>query len=289
MFYVANEFNNKIDIAQINEIKKFLVLASPMEASAFLQNTRFKVSSNFWLIGPAVYWEIVFWSWFGVLSSILFNMGLIVKNSTTVPSNAQTVFDSSEIPSQFAKLLYAPMCTLITIFGYNFFADENIVDISSSKGVVVFAFIGGFYSSRLVAFLDRLKEVVLPSSGTTAQNNASQAQAIQLENVKIELQVDENTLSAEQRNEIAETGLSAASVIVENAQTAEQITADKAGEDQSGLFIIKKLKPGKYIIKANWAKDILDEPVNLAAAQTVEIKNADETVVVKLAKSESSG
>ena len=171
---ISNEFNNKIDPVQLDSIKAYLANATDLEATSYLADARFQVKSYFWLTGPAVYFEIIFWSVFGVISSLLFSLGLIGKNSTTIPNNPKTEFDSSEVPYQFAKILYAPICTLVIVLGYNYFNNDNIADISSGKGVIVFAFIGGFYSSRVIALLDRLKEVVLPgdANGTAPGANA---------------------------------------------------------------------------------------------------------------------
>jgi hypothetical protein len=289
LLYITNEFINKIDYEQLESVKEYLALASPMEAVTFFSDFRFKVESNFWLVGPYVYWEIVFWSWFGVIASIIFNLGLIGQNRTTDPTNAQTVFDSSEIPHQVAKLLYAPLCTLVIVFGYNFFKDQNIVDISSSKGVIVFAFIGGFYSSRLIAFLDRLKEVLLPTnSASTVQSKTQNPISVEFENIKIELQLDES-ITGDLRNEIIEKGFNDAEVVLENEATGEKIKAEAPTEDQSSTFTIPKIKPGNYLVNVNWSKEVVDEIVNLTANKKIEIKNPEEVVVVDLGKSESSG
>lgn len=179
---INSEFNNKIDATQLDSIRKYLTCASNTQAISFLNSARFQVKSYFWLIGPAVYFEIIFWSWFGVLSSIVFSLGVVGRNN---PSSMLVGFNSSEIPYQIAKLFYAPACTLAIVLGYNYFKDTNLADISSGKGVIVFAFIGGFYSSRVVAFLERLKEVILPhdpnnsvsGNSTTANSTNSNGQA----------------------------------------------------------------------------------------------------------------
>ena len=169
--FINNEFNDKLDPAQFLNVRAYLMTAPKLEAISYLSDARFQVESYFWLTGPAVYFEIIFWSLFGVLASLLFSLGLVARNCTTDERDPKTVFDSSEIPYQVAKLLYAPLCTLVIILGYNFFSDANIVDISSSNGVVVFAFISGFYSARVVAFLDRLKEVLLPAGAPGSSSN----------------------------------------------------------------------------------------------------------------------
>ena len=290
--YLSNEFNYAVDTNQLNSLKKYICSATPMEAIGFLNNVRLKVKSNFWLIGPKVYFEIVFWSWFGVLCSLLFSLGVVGRSSTTNPDNPKSVFDSSEIPSQIAKLLYAPLCTLIIVFGYNYFKDQNIVDISSSKGVIVFAFIGGFYSSRLIAFLDRLKEVVLPNSGTAelsdSKKNLQPGIAADLKDVLIELKLDDTSLQGEIRNEVSEIGLGDAEVTLQN-EKGEVIKATKSGEDQDAQFVVASLKAGHYIIKATWSKEVMGEIINIYGEQEQDIKSNEVPIIISMQKSESSG
>ncbi|MEI6947404.1 hypothetical protein V9K67_09450 [Paraflavisolibacter sp. H34] len=287
--YIQNQFNNKVDPLQISRIRPDLYAARQLEAISYLGTLRLRVQSYFWLVGPEVYFEIIFWSLFGVLASILFNLGMVGRNSTTEPGNARTIFDSSEIPYQFAKLLYAPLCTLSIVLGYNFFNDQNIVDISSSKGVIVFAFLGGFYSSRLIAFMDRLKEVILPVSGTTDLQVNKQTAPVLLRNITLDLQPDPATLPAEQLSSIAEIGLGSATVVLEHEETGEVVPAERAGEDQAAIFSVTSLKPGKYTIKASWSKEVDEEPLTLEAEQREEIKNGDMTLVVLMKRAPGEG
>lgn len=286
--YIQNEFNDKVDSEQMAHVRDYLCSAKPLEAIDFLGGLRFRVESYFWLVGPEVYFEIVLWSWFGVLSSLLFNLGMIGRNSTTVAGNPQTQFDSSEVPYQFAKLFYAPLCTLAIVLGYNYFSKENIVDISSSKGVIVFSFIGGFYSARLIAFLDRLKEVLLPNSGTTDVAVQSAPVATDATGTVIDLQLDE-TIPADLRNEITEMGVGDAVVTLENQVNGTVISATRKSEDQTSVFVVDKLPMGKYTLKANWSKPINEEPVNLAGEQEVDINTSEKTITLTLKKSETEG
>jgi hypothetical protein len=289
LFYIQHEFNGKVDPEQLEAIRPYLSTARPLEAISFLATIRLQVRSYFWLTGPEVYFEIIFWSWFGVICSILFNLGMVAKNTTTDPKNPHTVFDSSEIPHQVAKLIYAPLCTLIIVLGYNYFSDQNIVDISSSKGLIVFAFIGGFYSARLIAFLDRLKEVILPSQSTSELPVQKVPGQALLQNITLELELDEGTMPAELISDIAEIGLSEAVVSLENNENGDVIPAVKTSEDQSFTFQVNNLKPGKYTITASWSKEVNGEPVNLAATQTEQLLHSDITIRVLLKKAEGEG
>jgi len=166
MNYLDNVFDKKQDSSQRETIKNFITAAKSQDTRLFLGETRFKVHSYFWLTGPLVYLEVLLFAIFGVLCNLLYNMGVVSSNANIDPDNPKSKFDSSEIPRQIAKILYAPICTLVMVLGYNFFKDQNIVDISSGKGTIVFAFIGGFYSGRVITLMDRLKDVLFPASSS---------------------------------------------------------------------------------------------------------------------------
>lgn len=289
LVYIQHEFNQKVDPEQLDGFRDYLCAAGPLEAISFLSRIRLRVRSYFWLTGPEVYFEVIFWAWFGVICSILFNLGVVARNITTDPKNPHTVFDSSEIPNQVAKMVYAPLCTVIIVLGYNYFSDRNIVDISSSKGLIVFAFIGGFYSSRLIAFLDRLKEVILPSHNTPELPAQKTSGQVLLQDITLELALEEDALPAELANEVAEIGFREASVSLENDENGDVVTAMPVGEDQTALFKVAQVKPGKYIIRASWSEEVNGVPVNLEAMQVEQILSSDITVVVYLKKGEGEG
>ncbi|MBE7172412.1 MAG: hypothetical protein INR73_17625 [Williamsia sp.] len=287
--YIQTVFNNKVDSGQLGQILQYLRPAKHLEAIGFLANIRLLVKSYFWLTGPEVYFEIIFWSWFGVIASLLFNLGVVARNRTTDLTNDHSQFDSSEIPYQFAKLWYAPLATLAIVLGYNYFNDQNIVDISSSKGVIVFAFIGGFYSARLIALLDRLKEVLLPNNSTSDLPVQKPADAEMLSNTKITLELDDTITPEDTRNDIAEIGLGSALVTLQDDVNGETITAERDGEDQSSSYIVRSIKPGKYSITATWSKEVNGAPVNLKAVQSEEIKSSDQNIAITMKKAEEEG
>lgn len=289
IWYIQSQFNGKVDSNQINKyIRPYLCSALPLDAMGYLGTQRFRVESYFWLVGPEVYFEIIFWSLFGVIANLLFSLGVVARNRTTNSENPQSEFDASELPYQFAKFWYAPLSTLAIVLGYNYFNDQNIVDIGSSKGVIVFAFIGGFYSARLIAFMDRLKEVLLPSANTAElQTQTNTGEAI-VRNLTINLELSDASLPAELKNEIAEIGLGDATVTLQS-QAGETIKAMRASEDQAASFKVSNLRPGQYTIKAAWSKEIGGQPVNLQGEQQQTISRSDTTISMTLQKSESEG
>ena len=285
--YLNNEFNSKIDTSQMQMINHYLSIAKPMEATNFLADVRLRVISYFWLTGPAVYFEIIFWTIFGVLAYLLFNIGIVLQNSTTSPANPRSVFDNSEIPNQVAKILYAPLCTLVIVLGYNFFSNQNIVDISSSKGVIVFAFIGGFYSNRLIAFLDRLKEVLLPISGTSdLPLNKNQPSLVPVKNASINLQVDKSDWPTELTTNFSESELNSAVVILKTQNVGSPIYGTSSGSPLPIKFIFSDIRPGIYNAGATWNKTIGTNTYSLKADNLITISESSFTfsLTLKLVK-----
>jgi hypothetical protein len=186
-----------------------------------------------------------------VVCSLLFNLGFVSKESTTDFTNFRSVFDSTEIPFQVAKILYAPICTLIIVLGYNYFNDENLIDISSSKGVIVFAFIGGFYSSRVIALMDRLKDVILPNSGTSDLSPKS-APEQQVNDLKFILGLDTSVvITATLQTALDNGALNSAIVKLQPVKTVVEINAGRAAGDAAATYTVQSLVSGIYKVIAN--------------------------------------
>lgn len=249
MDYLDNTFDQSLEKIQSEHIECFLEEATPEESTAYLNQTRFKVKSYFWLIGPSVYWEVVFWTLFGVLCNLLFILGAVGSNATTDMANPQSQFDNSEILGQVARLLYAPLCTLAVILGYNFFKDQNVVDIDSSKGLIVFAFIGGYYSSRVIALMDRLKDVLLPNSGSSslATPGSSTTPFPVIPQVQVQLAFD----STVPRITAASVTLNNSTVTLTGVGQGKHYTAVHMPGDPEGLFTFSSVTPANYTINAN--------------------------------------
>ena len=274
--YLNSEFD--LDTNQIDSFKEYLCCSKPLEATSFLSNLKLRVKSYFWLTGPSSYFEIIFWTLFGVLCSILFGLGVVTRKSTSNPLDQTTVFDSSEIPSQVAKMFYAPLCTLIIVFGYNYFTGQNLSDISSSKGVIVFAFVGGFYSERLIAFIDRLKDVLLPNSGKADLPETKQAA---LRNVVIQLNKPQPAVGAPDK--YATLDVSTANVVLTYTKTSETITAKNIDKSQPSLFIADFIKPGDYEINITInGKDAAGADLVLTGSQNFEMKASDMFIAMQL-------
>ena len=114
-----------------------------------------KTKSFFWLGGNGwTYLEILFWSLFGLICSLLYNVSEAVS---------QKKFNENENPVHLAKLCYTPFLALIIYLAFDILTLNKDINVSQfGTGMIVFAFILGFFSRRAIDLLDRIKEIILP-------------------------------------------------------------------------------------------------------------------------------
>lgn len=239
-----------LDEEQLAHIKNILMKLPADVCVGFLLEQRFRVRSYFWLIGGPAYWEVIFWSMFGVLASLLY-----IVSTATRDDNTEGSYKPSDVAYQFAKLLYAPLTTLVIIFAYHVMQGENnsMVDIEAGKGMLFFSFVAGFYSGRLMMFLERLKDILLPFD-TTKPKSVTSTQAdtpmpASAEDVSLVVRVNPTAVSTETLNDINEKFLDKTiTVLIRNGLVAYKFA--KTEDDQGGDFIASQVKPGSYVLKA---------------------------------------
>lgn len=168
-FFINGEFDNKIMPGQLNEIRNYINTFGPQEAGIFLVDYKVKVLSYFWLTGRMAYLEIVFWTIIGVLCSLLFAIGSVVRKKSD-----EQDFNSNEIIYQVAKIFYAPFTAIIIILAYTYVTSGLTLNINAGEGIIVFAFITGFYSGRVMNFLDKLKQLLIPGGYNNNNNEATE-------------------------------------------------------------------------------------------------------------------
>lgn len=165
--YIKSQYEDEIDDEQFNTIKEYLNTFSRIDAKEYLSELRLKVRSYFWLTGPLVYLEVIFWVIIGVLCSMLYAVANIARKG--MDANG---YSSREIIYQIAKLFYAPFVAITLVLAYSYFKKSTTLHIDANEGVIVFAFLIGFYSGTFMEIMERLKFVVFNSGsgGATSQN-----------------------------------------------------------------------------------------------------------------------
>lgn len=167
LLYVRTEFDNKLQADQEDVIKAYIRTFNAQEVGSYLAQLKLKVSSYFWLSGPWMYLEMMFWVIFGVICSNLFSLGNLGR------TKGFASFDPREVPYQIAKFFYAPFCAIILVLTYNYIKHKDVIEVSSTEGIIVFAFIIGLFSGRMMSFLERFKDALLPETVRPTINGAS--------------------------------------------------------------------------------------------------------------------
>lgn len=283
--YLKSEMHQQLDQ---NEFTRTMDLVSKMNNESlidFLAEKKFLVYSVFWLTGNKAYAEALLWSLMGVLVSLIYYVSIAnTKSLHTAGTDDSGSFDPAEISGQVAKMFYAPTCTIVLILGYQYLIDTNnsMIDISVNNGLIVFSFISGFFSGRVMRFLDRLKELVLPF-GTSSQPTI--AQSIQSGDIEVVLDLSEAVSKSEHGAAIAEAGFNAAIVSLKPKNGGDAITLINPPDDQADTFLGKGIAYGFYTLQAQLSYQSDDQSIiNLTASKEIEIKNNQETITVLLEK-----
>jgi hypothetical protein len=278
---------------QINELDPVLKELNTKDVISFILKKKFKVDSYFWLAGTSMYWEAIFWSLFGVLTSLIYYVSL--ANQLALKNKEDDdigPFDTSEIGSQVAKMFYAPAVTLVLVIGYNYFSDksQSAIDISFNHGLILFSFMAGFYSGRLMKLLDKLKNSILPDSSDGPSTGDGNTTAAGSGDITITLKLADTMANSPDAPGIIEAGFNTATVTLEPADgRGKTITLDKPTEDQGSGFAAAKVPFGKYTAKASLAFDNKQTVINLSASQDIEVTAAALAFTVPLSQEKTNG
>ncbi len=136
----------------------FSVYDTEREFVGALANYPLRVASYFWLANDWLYIEVIFWTLFGVIASLLYNVSEALRKSGVG-------FDRAEIPVHIAKIFYAPLSAIVIFLSIDLLTTDGSVNIVRvNAGVIVLSFILGFFSGRTIELLNKIKELILPVS-----------------------------------------------------------------------------------------------------------------------------
>ncbi len=283
--FLKSEMHQQLDQKEFTRTMDLVSKMNHESAIDFLAEKKFLVHSVFWLTGNKAYVEALLWSLMGVLVSLIYYVSIAnTKSLHTAGTDDSGSFDPAEISGQVAKMFYAPTCTIVLILGYQYLIDTNnsMIDISVNNGLIVFSFISGFFSGRVMRFLDRLKELVLPF-GTSSQPTVTQS--IQSGDIEVVLDLSETVSKSEYGAAIAEAGFNAAIVSLEPKDGGDTIQLINPPDDQADTFFGKGITYGFYTLQAQLSYQSDNQSIiNLAASKEIEVKSNQETVTVLLDK-----
>lgn len=292
--YLQTEYHHNIDAAYLKDMRYLMSGQGDKDLYSFFSKARVLIRGPFWLTGNMIYLEAFFWSVFGVLVSLIYYVSIAnAKGSSVAGSDDADAFNPREVPGQVAKLFYAPACTIVILLGYHIIStSDNMVDLSANKGLLVFSFIAGFYSSRLMKFMDRLKDLLLPAGATQQRSEttaAKPAAAPVLSAVKVNLK-PEVGMRAELKKHLESTGYQKAAVKLTPTAGGDPIVLAFAGKDQPTMFLADKVQPGNYHILADLKMETSEQAtVLLTANLSKELKAGENTLELELQEEMAEG
>ena len=208
-------------------------------------------------------------------------------------------FDPSQISGQVAKMFYAPICALVLVLGYNLLnSDNKMTDISIGKGLLLFAFICGFFSGRVMKFIDRLKDLVLPVSSTSSTSGAASAgktngggtpATTTAADITVGLQLTPALAQSADGPDIIEGGFNTAVVTLQPTAGGTPITLEAPAEDQGANFTSKQVPFGNYTLQAAMTYKNATTVINLSASEAVEVSATSNSFQIPLDKTAASG
>ena len=214
-----------------------------------LPNIPFKIPSFFWLTGALLYVEIIFWSLFGVAASVLYRASEAIGNQD---------FSAEKVPIHLAKILYAPLSTIIIIFSINLLASDGSVVIDQiSQRTIVLSFILGFFCGRTVELLRRVKDLILPYGADDRKTTT--ATTSKKGSIKVQGRVffpDGEQIGKK---------LSAVTVWLSSMEDdADRFLPIQA--DENGHFTFHQVKAGHYMLFADYSDEALQERYQISRA-----------------------
>ncbi|MBS1772842.1 MAG: hypothetical protein JST82_08275 [Bacteroidetes bacterium] len=301
LVYLNSEFDNKIEPAQLEQVRQYITVFGPAEVGVFLSDYKLKVRSYFWLSGPMMYAELVSWVIIGVLCSLIF------ATSTMLRKASRKNFDHKDVLYQSAKIFYAPFIAVVILVCYNYIKHNTALSSAIGQGIIVFSFIIGFYSGRIVNFIDKFKQLLLPDNADesvqhmvihtaepaiaevapTVQKQDEKQEKFEVDEngtlnslpatkkddneeltVEVEVKLDGSGLFDDEKNDLLNLGFNKAIVTLHNVN-GKDIIAAKKSPDKDNLFIAHHVKPGIYIARATLTQKISDDQVfNLFGERT---------------------
>lgn len=290
--FLRNEYDGRIDEPRLKLLDGLLINLNNKDTKAYLTDKEIFVNDFFWFVGTGTYAEVLFWALIGVLVSLIYYVSIANRQALKVAGDADTgPFDPAEISGQVSKMFYAPVCALVLVLGYNLLSGSNskMTDISIGKGLLLFSFISGFFSGRVMKFIDGLKDLVLPLSGTdnTTTDNSNKTDG-KAADITIDLHLAQGMLSAPEAADIIDGGFNAA-IVTLKPEIGDMITLDKPADDQSSEFMATQVPLGKYTLHATMAFKNGTGIINLEASKDIEVSDANKVFQLDLDKAVEAG
>ncbi len=213
----------------------------------FLTNYPLKVKSYFWLNESSLYWEIIFWTWFGIFANLFFNVSEALRKND---------YRSSEEYVHIAKFFYGPPCSLIIYFSLNKLIEAGDVSFDSIQyGTIVLSFLLGFYTRKSIELIDKIKNFVFAAKKDEEEDRSMFVPEL---NEKLLLEAISAKLEAWKQQYPYIIDVHASAKADDSKQTVMSLTVDVSEKDAE----LAKLFP-KFLYYVTPANKVVKMPVTL--------------------------
>lgn len=226
---IINYLGEILSIKDVNALNELVMTYDVNHLTAVLPTYPFKVKSFFWLTGPYVLLEIVFWSLFGLMANLMYSVTI---------TNA---FDKKRIPEHIGKIFYTPFSSIIIYLSLNALLNVGSISLNGvGKSVIVLSFILGFFTRRTIVFLGKIKDLILPvgKEGQEKEKNNSDGSLNEINGTVIINKVSDEI----QEKNIEYTAIKITSL--------ESDYVDVVNPDKAGAFSFKSVPNGNYKIES---------------------------------------
>lgn len=271
--YIGLHFRNWMAADSLLQVK----VMEPMtekEVEEYLVRAEFTMQSYFWLVGWRIMIEVIFWTWFGAFGRILYSIyrtnrayAILKANDPTYdPDPENRGFDPGEVHNYVAQLAFAPFISMILTLGFHFFMTPEASDlVEASIGVLVTSYLLGFYCSRAMALLQRIRDVLLPvdimkdapvlpppAPPTPKPPTPEALPPAPLADLSLQLVLAPQLSASEELDaELLNNQLDKATVLLRPSKGGEPIPAVHDGNEQGGGYVAKRIPLGAYDVEAN--------------------------------------
>jgi len=275
---LQNIVGASIDPGERKAISEVLATMSNKDASQYFADKKMQFASVFWLSGGMAYFDVLWWTLIGVLTSLVYYVSLANwRDLQSVGDDDSGSFNPGEISGQVAKMFYAPIIALVIVLGYHYTSGSNatMIDISAGNGLILFSFLAGFFSGRLVKFLDGLKNLVLPVSSTPPVTAGA---------VTVKLTLPGDVAATADGIAILQAGFKDAVVTLDAGGGAKPLQGQLV-TGQNDQFRFDSVKAGNYKLSISYTYKRPDDTLlNFAAGQDVTMGPATQNFVITLTK-----
>jgi hypothetical protein len=164
------EFIKKVDPEILpedsGELSEFIQASSYAELRLQLPKYPIFTRSFFHLYGNGVYFEIIWWSLFGVLANLVYSTSEYLRKKE---------FMKEELFAQLAKLTYTPLSVIVIYLSYNSLnpAANTGGSIVYTNYTIVISFLLGFFSGRMIELLNKIKNILIPITDQPATDEVT--------------------------------------------------------------------------------------------------------------------